>query len=239
MKIDDWQDSPYRDSSIIKDCEKDTFCFLSSNPRVREKFPQLSSKAKLQYDALSSRKKAKIHNINFESFFDVTCSRRDLRIHVGSRIVNDFSQITYYLFIGTKNRRGKYIPKRKFHFDYAKCDKRYLKPIFHLQYAGEMSSGLKGYEESYNQILFPELSQPRIYSIPMTLAILLNKLFKEFRCEDTHKIVEDSVWRGVIAKHEKIFIKPYHKQCVKFFERHHQAAYLFTTDFCYGKESTS
>ena len=94
MKIDNWDESPYEDSSIIKDCEGKTFAFLSSNHLVKEKFPKLSRDAKLQYDALSSPKKAKIHNINFESSFDVTCSGRtwhDLRIPLCVKIVETAS----------------------------------------------------------------------------------------------------------------------------------------------------
>lgn len=235
MKIDNWNKSPYKDSSIIKNHEKDTYAFLSSNPHVKAKFPELSSKAKLQYDALSSPKKAKVHNIDFDSFFEVTCSRKNLRIHIGSTIKNDFSHVSYYLAICTKNRKGKYIIKRKFHFDYEKNDQSNGKPRFHMQYAGKLTSALSEHSAYYNSTFFPELSEPRIYSTPITLAILLNKLFREFKCVDTHKIIEDSAWRGVIAKHEQIFLKPYFERCGEFFRSKHKASYLFTTDFCYGK----
>lgn len=227
--------SPYKDSLRIKNYEKSTFAFLSSNPHIKGKFPKLSRDAKLQYDALSSTKRAKVCNIDFQSSFEVNYSGRDLRIHIGTTIKNDFSHVSYYLAICTKNRRGKYIIKRKFHFDYEKNDKSNAKPIFHLQYAGELTSALSEHSNYYDSFFFPQLSEPRIYSTPITLAILLNKLFKEFNCVDTYKIVEDSGWRGVIAEHERIFLKPYFERCGEFFRDNHKASYLFTTDFCYGK----
>ncbi|MDD5007809.1 MAG: hypothetical protein PHU49_03490 [Syntrophorhabdaceae bacterium] len=235
MKIDNWEKSPYNDSEIIKKHEKHTFAFLSSNPMIKTKFSQLSHDAKLQYDALSVTKKAKVHNIDFQSSFEVTCLNRDLRIHIGAIIKNDFSHVTYYLAVFSKNKRGKYIIRRKFHFDYDKKDSLNVKPRFHMQYAGKLTSALSGPEDYYDAMFFPELSEPRMYSTPMTLAILLSKVFKEFQCVDTHKIVEDPNWKSILAEHEKIFLKPYFEWCGTFFKVHHKASRLFTTDFCYGK----
>jgi hypothetical protein len=124
--------------------------------------------------------------------------------------------------------------RRKYHFDYDENGQQNNHPIFHLQYAGEITPGLQEYTDHYENIMFPQISEPRLLYPPMTLSLILNQLFWEFRCDITIKIIEDDLWKGIIKENEEIVLKPYFALCKNFFDTHHTASRSFTKDFSYG-----
>ena len=72
---------------------------------------------------------------------------------------------------------------RKFHFDFAPVvDKNDRKPVYHLQYGGKPTPRMKELNVDDEHIL-PWLSSPRINSTPINLALLLDMIFRPFRCD--------------------------------------------------------
>lgn len=124
---------------------------------------------------------------------------------------------------------------RRFHFDYdlSSVKTNQSIPIFHFQYAGELSPYLKKLGVS-NQHMNPELSEPRVYYQPVTLALLLNLVFNEFRNEITNKILQTPEWFALIKANEEKVLKPYYKYCNEFLQSAKNDKKLFTNDFCYG-----
>jgi hypothetical protein len=123
---------------------------------------------------------------------------------------------------------------RKFHFDYtpANIKKRAPHPIFHLQYPGELSSNLLALGLEHNH-LDSSLSEPRMPFTPMSLALVINLIFKEFQNERTNQIIEDKTWRELIKTNEKQLLCLYYRKCNSFLSAP-PADKLFTNDYCYG-----
>lgn len=226
----------YPDPIQLKKLEQRTFIYLKSSKAVISKFLDLSSKSGIQADMLSSSKKLEKTDIDFESFFDIDMRKIKYRISLGSKIMHDYSQVTYYLVVGEFKSKKALKPclRRKYHFDYDMERNIKNHPVFHLQYGGTMSPGLNEYSDSYNSVLYPALSEPRLLYTPMTLSILLNQVFGEFQCEDTRKIYEHDIWKDIVKTNEETVLKPYFAQCTEFFNNHHASARLFTREFCFG-----
>ena len=123
---------------------------------------------------------------------------------------------------------------RKFHFDYA--PKKALedkKPIYHLQYGGKATPMMKELEVEDDQIL-PWLSSPRIISIPVNLALLLDMVFCEFSSEVTNGITERREWRDFIKYNEELILCPFYGRVNQFLTSEHKFDFLLR-DFYYGK----
>ncbi len=222
----------------LKSIELRTFKYLRDCKVIEEEmgFVALKSEATKYYNALSSGKKLQRTPIDFQSYFDLRMKKEHWRLHIGSIIRNDYSQVTYYLAICSRDNDQCFI-RRKFHFDYdnGMLTPRNFHPKYHVQYAGTMPAGMGDHGTLYEDILYSSLSEPRFHYTPMTLALLLNSVFIEFSSDITNKISEDDQWRDLIKSNEKDVLRPYYRNCCNLFNSSHSSKKLFTTDYCYGR----
>lgn len=215
-----------------------TLSFLRDQPFWSDNYRQLSEDAKnfilRNYEPI---KKAKLCKIDFESYFEIIIDNEVGTAYVGVRITkegkNTYGELSYHFAIWHNNN-----PKilRKFHFDYTanNISGRQLHPIFHLQYPGEPSDNLKGYGVNYDH-LDCWLSEPRLPYAPMSLALLLNLILKEFPQGAASKAIGRSEWRSLIKKNETLLLKPYYENCHKFISRRDGLS-LLSTDYFYGQQ---
>ena len=172
-------------------------------------------------------------NFDFQSRIEgITINNRLGTAHIGALMKakkNDYEILTYYFMLCDKKT-----VIRKFHFDYTpeNIRKRTHHPIFHLQYPGELSIHLQNLNLAHDHLEFG-LSEPRIPFTPMSLALTINLILKEFRNEQTSKAIDDPTWRGLITTNEKELLFPYFEKCHRFFSVS-PGKRLFTNDFCYG-----
>ncbi len=229
MSIDAWY-SYYE----LKKLERRTFEFLKKEPHVIAHFGDLYYKAGNQYDLISNDNLLGRTDINFESKFELKCREDEYRIHIGAEVRSNHS--VYFIAVCCK-KDGIWKILRKFHFDYDKNGRERDHPIFHLQYAGELSSALSEYNDHYDNILNPWLSEPRLFYPPVTLALLINTVLKEFQTDITSELLNNDRWRGIIKDNEIFAFKSYFEKCLSFLNsaEHKPSKKLFLTDYCYGK----
>lgn len=213
--------------------EVKTLMFLKDNPRIRTDFTRLSSDA-YDYCCTLAGKNRREPPLAFHSQFPIHTERGEAIARVGAQIVteegND-SLVTYYLVI-CKSKRGRMNLLRKYHFDYTLpgAKSRQPHPVFHLQYAGGTVPGLEGLSDEH---MSTWLSEPRIYFMPMSLALLINLTLKEFPNESNAKLRESREWRSLIIYNERLLMEPYFNACHAFILGR-SADRLFTNDFFYG-----
>jgi hypothetical protein len=207
-------------------------------PNIKKYFPQLFHDANdflSKHQQLIQDIKKKIRkdfNFDFKSQIGaILLSNKEYTVCIGASIKaknDDYEILSYYFML---HDCAKVI--RKFHFDFAPeyINKRARHPIFHLQYPGEFPIHLQNLKLEYDHLVC-SLSEPRISFRPMSLALTLNMIFKEFQNEQTYKVVEDSTWRELIKTNEDHLLKPYFNKCNTFFSG--SGIKLFTNDFCYG-----
>ena len=106
---------------------------------------------------------------------------------------------------------------RKFHFDYvtARPDQRQAHPRFHLQYCGGFVPAMSalGVSEELMNDLLPDVSEPRIFFRPMTLALLMNIAFHEFPGGEIDEIRKRGEWRNLVRENEKVILRPFYSKC--------------------------
>lgn len=135
---------------------------------------------------------------------------------------DEICQLTYSVMIG-ENESPSMDVARKFHFDFEPVRYRNQgepKPTFHFQLCGELSQHHKaaGYTDHHIAHLLPSWSQPRVPSLPMSLALVLNWLFIEFGHDPRVSAVRhDPRWRALVRRSEVEVIKPYLDNCAQFF----------------------
>lgn len=214
--------------------EANTLRRIKNNPIFGRHFKQLVSDAEDYLLRISKPiQKKTLREFNFESLINkITIDGKYGTAHVAALITtknNEYKQLSYDIALCDDI---KII--RKFHFDYTpeNIKKRGLHPIFHLQYPGELSTQLLSLKLEHEH-LDSYLSEPRIPFTPMSLALTINLILKEFPDERTHQAVEDKTWRELIKTNETDFLGPYFKVCNTFFLSTHGNK-LFTNDFCYG-----
>lgn len=230
MKIDEWYPKP----QDIKKCELETLKFLIDSLIINSYFPELYSDAYQHYARIKYDQRLKF---NFESELPIRIEGREGHAHIGANIMingrNNYEGISYYMAICSDDKpRARLL--RKYHFDYALPDpsRRQPHPVFHLQYAGELSPRLEG-QNLQHQHIDAWLSEPRLCYKPMSLALLINTILKEFPNEISIKLIESSGWRNLIRKNENLLLAPFYKICHNFISTRtsHQ---LFMNDFYYG-----
>ncbi len=234
MKIDHWYPAPIK----LINCEFDTLEFLKDSSFCYEKLPILANDAYTYYS--KQYKRDRKYNFEFESNFDIKVDGKDGTTHIGALIKSKdgstFENITHYLVICKKEGTKKRL-LRKYHFDYAPShlDHRQPHPVFHLQDGGKLSQKLKRMN-IYDSDLDPRdfwLSEPRLCCMPISLALLVNLILKEFPDEKNHELIEKSEWRDLVKKNEELILSPFFEGCRKFFSRDDKNK-LFVNDFYYG-----
>jgi hypothetical protein len=215
--------------------ELKTLNFIASNPTISSRFKNLSLHAKQVYDKFIGYKDRDIltKDFDFGTDFDIEIDKKNRRIVVECILTTEYRLASYALTICKKNV-SPYAVVRKFHFDYAIPNNQETqpKPVYHIQYGGEVTPKLASLKISVDH-LNPWLSSPRIFSVPMTLALLLDLVFCEFRTADTIKITDDGRWRDLIVQNERFLLTPYFSNFLNFVENRHKANFLIR-DFNYG-----
>lgn len=144
--------------------------------------------------------------------------------HVGCRAKSNgenITQLSYSVLIG-KDAAPSTSVARKFHFDFEPLTERNVaesKPTFHLQMCGELSGHhtTYGYTEDDIAHMLPAWSTPRIPTMPMSLALVLNWLFIEFGHESVVRNVRiNPTWQSIVRQAEQELLKPYFNSCAQF-----------------------
>jgi hypothetical protein len=181
-----------------------------------------SLEQKLSYSACQSYNDVQIMkclNIYFEwDFYSDELNEKFILSVAGSVTQNKkvINNISYCISILKSNDSTSLDVIRKFHFDYTHPDneRRNDHPIFHFQYCGKPLPHWSGRDVQING-LFPSLSEPRIIYKPMSLALVLHLVFKEFPDRNNEKIVKDPRWIGLIRENQEFLWKPYWLKCIE------------------------
>lgn len=209
---------------------------IKSHTGFKKNFSQLVYDAEnylMRNSSCIQRKTPTAFNFDFQSRIEgITINNRSGIVHIGALMKankDDYEILTHYFMICDDKK-----VIRKFHFDYApeNIKRSTPQPVYHLQYPGELSNHLQNLNLEHDH-LECSLSEPRIPFMPMSLALTINLLLKEFRNEQTYRVVEDKTWRELIKTNEDLFLKPYFIKCHGFFSKS-VGTNLFTNDFCYG-----
>ena len=142
------------------------------------------------------------------------------RIHVGGVVCcqnGAIDNISYFLAVTRKNSSdGRHRVLRKYHFDYCNPgnSRRTPHPLFHLQMPGKLPPHMPRENYDVSQ-LNPELSEPRILYLPMSLSLVLHVAFSEFASDDTDNIRKDGRWRNLIKRDQEALWKPYMEKCLE------------------------
>lgn len=147
-------------------------------------------------------------------------SQTNLQIIVGGLVTiqstgKSYSHISYSLVVGKLHSDPKTL-MRKFHFDITtSTSHRQPHPLCHLQYCGSAWPYMEtlGYKKSQVQALHLGLDEPRIFFWPMSLALLLDMVFREFPDNKSAKFVESPEWKNIIRENEKLLLYPFHQKC--------------------------
>lgn len=230
MKIRDCYPTPQN----IFDCEVETLQFIKDNFFIYQEFSKMATDA---YNYFPKAKTARNLKFEFESELQIRIEGKQGFAYLGSAIkiinANQLDDISYYVAICNNDIPQKKI-LRKLHFDYTspQSPQKHPHPVFHLQYGGKLSLKLQN-ENLEHQHMDAWLSEPRLCFIPISLALLINLILKEFPDEINSKIIESPEWRDLIRKNENLLLAPFYKICHNFMSTRssHQ---LFTNDFYYG-----
>lgn len=163
------------------------------------------------------------YSFAFSTYWDVGYMDEDCRIFIGALVEkipkqNKILYMSYYVCI-VEGREPPNKILRKFHFDYVTeaGKKKQPHPRFHLQYGGELPPGMKqwGIEDKHIQPLLPKVKQPRIFFVPVTIALLMNAIFYEFPIADTNYIKKERAWLNIIRDNERKILVPFYERCAQ------------------------
>lgn len=187
----------------LLDCEKATLDYLRKTPYSW----QLANAAEKAFPTLGA------DGYNFKATWPVVNGRGVLDITVAAYLEienGDYRFLSYVLTVSqidetTKNNTIL----RKYHYDY-ECQEK-DKPAFHLQYGGKPLPSQDNYDGK--EELASWLSEPRLFYTPMSLALLLEQVFLEFRDDDTARLKEDSFWKKHVLRSQREILQPYFESC--------------------------
>lgn len=217
-----------------------TLRYIKDNPVFQSYHNQFATAADLAYHQTKPAKK-RLLPLSFESELNIVLDKKSDRkgqAILGADIQlnrnHTYEKVSFSLAI-CENKEPKNRLVRRYHFDYAMKGSvvRQPHPVFHMQYAGELSPYLQSLNLDHSHI-DSWLSEPRLVYMPMSLALLINFVFKEFNDETNQRIVESSDWRQLIRKNESHLLAPYFKCCHTFLQTGSDPNNLLTVDFCYG-----
>lgn len=204
-----------------------TLDYFSSEPLINEYFENLYSTSVHLIKGRRSKEQFSYH-----ASFEAVLEGQSKYFFVGEKIApTPPYESTAFFAISDKAQRRVL---RKFHFDGLFHGTPRDRPVFHFQSPGEATPEMK--KEGFNVgDLEPDLSIPRLVSLPMTLALLVDYLFRESSAENIgcQKVCRDPHWRGIVNNNEAAVLKPYFETCATLSRR--SAAQNLIADYLYGK----
>lgn len=233
-------DEGYPNPKELKQIDLKTLEFLYTNSFINKQFSKLASAAQ---NYLLTINKPKQPTFIFESELNLLIEGKIRRVIIGANVISAEEKknrykhdlVSYSLSICARNQYPFRLIRR-FHFDYAVPEKKTRQPIpiFHLQYGGKLSTYLL--ELGVNDRKIDSwLSIPRLNHYPITLALLLDIIFCEFRSEQTHLIAERSEWRKLVKENEELVVKPYYRTLYQFVQSNAYNDKCLVRDYCHGK----
>lgn len=231
MRIDLGYPSPRE----LKKNELETLQYIKNSDVFQSYYKTIASDASVSYFQLRNAP-----SFNFSSNLDICLDQRSGKMgcaDIGSVIKTRdgrYEQVSYSLAIHSKDNT-RYRLLRMYHFDYALPDAvcRQPHPVFHLQYAGGLFGRLRSLPIQHAH-LDAWLSEPRLFFTPMSLALLINIVLKEFPDKNAIEVIERSEWRDLIRKNEMRLLTPYFRCCHNFMNSINNVGKLLTSDFYYG-----
>ena len=225
-----------KDPQNFKKNELNTLQTLRTQPFFQQNFQQLYLDAEQEYFRNDS---PRFQNFEFESHIDITIDQVLRRVYFGGKMIRDgrkqkYEEISYYLAICQSGCLPCQI-LRKFHFDCAVPGilRNKVVPLFHLQYAGELTPYLT--KDGFNlNNMESGFSEPRIIHFPITLALLLNMIFVEAEDEKIKTYLLDEIWLNLVRKNEEFILFKYYEKCgnlIKLSKRNNSS---FILDHCYA-----
>lgn len=213
-----------------------TLNFFTSYPILASSFRNLAVDAKNTYALYQGVKGPQLESRNFEfgTNFEIDVEGKLGQLTIECILEPKFNLASYVIAVCRK-KNTSYSILRKFHFDYAipTTNGKAPKPVYHMQYGGVVSPQLKSLRVSVDS-LHPKISIPRLNSIPMNLALLIDMAFCEFRTPVTNKIVNDDKWKKLIKHNEHLLLKPYYEKYNQFITSNHSSTFLMR-EFNYGR----
>ncbi|MGV8867431.1 MAG: hypothetical protein ACOH2S_10945 [Janthinobacterium svalbardensis] len=147
---------------------------------------------------------------------DANCARW---IHIGALLdgdvkTNEILRSSYSVVLFRRDNLNSPVV-RKLHFDFEALSTRNAneaKPSSHIQMCGKASPHLlkQGFNAQRLSSHYPNFEQPRIPSMPTSLALIIDWLFTEFRTDrNALAIYNSKQWRNQVVAAERIVLKPY------------------------------
>lgn len=209
--------------------------YLWRNTYIAEEHSDFSRDAKIHYFRYRDLR----DGFEFASYLDVshtqlpTAKRRsiqrrrqpNLRLIVAAIIeqvtASAYGNISYVLAVCRLRSKHPSL-LRKFHFDVTATDaittpRRQQHPMCHLQYCGGMIPLMKsmGLRDEQLRQMHENLSEPRVFFWPMSLALLVDMAFHEFPDPRSESFRASNEWRGIIRENENLLLLPFYERCVE------------------------
>lgn len=191
---------------IYQKHELATLNFLRTSPTVATNFSMLARDAEYAYFRIKNAQAG----YGFESWLEADLDGTRRRIFFGGKVDVENGLHTgssYYLAFG-KNLQTPEALIRKIHFDFQPQAGQSDKPVFHMQYAGQLSRTLRDCGCT-DQSLQPKESKPRIPFIPVSLALLLDIIFVESLDGNCSRLHNSSEWCDLVKSNETAFLDPF------------------------------
>lgn len=207
----------------LLEMELATIKFLRNDNQVRGDFCDLAVAASRVTLATKRPMKQFPRQLTFGShmLLDEPCG--GLRIDIGVKIEVDeagdeYRNLSYFFAVSHANAKDGFRKVlRKMHFDHAPYNPNAhtAHPFSHMQYAGTLPPCMSGAGFTDNSIshMNPRFEGPRIPCAPVSLAILIHLLLREFPDTKGAKLIERLEWRSRVRSNEKLLLTDFHKAC--------------------------
>lgn len=129
---------------------------------------------------------------------------------------------------------------RKLHFDFEALSTRNngeAKPSSHIQMCGKASPHLmnQGFNIQRLSAHYPSFEQPRIPAMPISLALIIDWLFTEFKTDrNALAIHNNKQWKNQVISAEKVVLQPYFKAAADHLNSVGHASSPLVRKFIYG-----
>lgn len=144
-----------------------------------------------------------------------------------------YENVSYVLAVCRIRSKGLSIV-RKFHFDVtggggSTPARRQQHPMCHLQYCGGMLPLMTeiGLRKTQLQNMQMNLSEPRLFYWPMSLALLIDMALHEFPDARSESFRATSEWQSIIRDNETLLLRPFYEKCVEVIVKNNTLAKEF------------